>query len=80
MADAGEVGAEEHQNILQPGITMQLQGIAPPRPLYISSASTIDNWKTWKQMWENYSTVAGMNRQPEHFEVCTEGLQHLCVP
>ena len=72
MADAGEVAAEaagEHQNTLPPGITMQMQGIAPPKPLDLSSASTIDNWKTWKQMWENYSIVAGINRQPEHFKI-----------
>ena len=72
MADAGEVAAEaagEQQNTLPPGITMQMQGIAPPKPLDLSSASTIDNWKTWKQMWENYSIVAGINRQPEHFKI-----------
>ena len=69
MADAGEVNAEEQQNTLPPEITMQLQGIAPPKPLDLSSASTIDNWMTWKQMWENYSIVAGKNRQPEHFKI-----------
>ena len=46
-----------------------LQGIQPPTGLNLSAKNKAVNWKIYKQQWENYSTVAQLEKQPEEYRV-----------
>ena len=50
--------------------------VKPPRPLDVSQ-TTAKSWKLWKQLWENYSIVAGLDLQDERYQkaifLCTIG-------
>ena len=41
--------------------------ISPPSPLVVD-VNTADNWKMWRQTWENYCVIAGLGAQPEDFK------------
>ena len=42
-------------------------GIRPPAPLAVNRG-VIDGWKTWKQMWQNYSVVAQLDKQTSQYQ------------
>ena len=41
--------------------------VSPPQPLEIEG-DRADNWKIWKQRWENYCIITGLNSQPEDYK------------
>ena len=41
--------------------------VSPPQPLEIEG-DRADNWKIWKQRWENYCIITGLNNQPEDYK------------
>ena len=41
--------------------------ISPPSPLVVD-VNTADNWKMWRQTWENYCIIAGLGTQPEDYK------------
>ena len=43
--------------------------VSPPQPLGIKG-NWADNWKIWKQGWDNYGIIAGLNSQLEDYK-CT---------
>lgn len=45
-----------------------IQGIHPPAPLD-TKHNIADNWKTFKQAWENYSIIMNIDSQPEAYKV-----------
>lgn len=47
-----------------------VQGITPPNPLDISSSgSAAENWKHFKQVWENYTIITNLTTQTEKYRV-----------
>lgn len=44
------------------------QGITPPGPLKING-EIADNWKTYKQIWENYSIITNLKNQSQEYQV-----------
>ena len=41
--------------------------VSPPPPLEMDG-DRADNWKLWKQRWENNYIIAGLNSQPEDYK------------
>ena len=41
--------------------------VSPSQPLEIED-DRADNWKIWKQQWENYCIITGLNSQPEDYK------------
>ena len=50
--------------------TFNRPNIAPPKPLVIESntAASAENWKIWRQMWENYVIISGIDSQPPEYQ------------
>lgn len=45
-------------------------GIMPPGKLNVSSTENMaENWKVWKQMWNNYVIIAKLGTQPPEYKV-----------
>ena len=44
--------------------------VAPPKALIIesSSAASAENWKIWRQMWDNYVIISGIDSQSEEYQ------------
>ena len=64
-APSGEQHGEQTVTLSPP----VLQGIQPPTGLNLSAKNKAVNWKIYKQQWENYSTVAQLEKQPEEYRV-----------
>ena len=45
-----------------------IQGIIPPKPLDITTNIT-ENWKQFKQIWENYDIITNLTAQTEQYRV-----------
>ena len=45
-----------------------VQGITPPKPLN-TTGNIVDDWKEFKQVWENYSIITSLNTQSEPYRV-----------
>ncbi len=45
-----------------------LSGISPPPHLDLQGNKK-DSWKLWKQIWENYAIVAGLQFHPEEYKI-----------
>lgn len=61
---------ETNQHNLQasaPVVPVTLAGIKPPSNLNLKDNIT-ENWKSYKQRWENYAIVANLAAQPERFK------------
>ena len=41
--------------------------VSPPQPLEIEG-DRADNWKIWKQSWQNYCIITGLHSQPEDYK------------
>ena len=39
-----------------------------PPPVLELETNTTDNWKLWKQMWENYLIVSGIESKPDKYK------------
>lgn len=48
--------------------TPQVQGIKPPEKL-ILTGNAAENWKTYKQIWSNYSIIANLEAREESYRV-----------
>jgi hypothetical protein len=46
-----------------------IQGIQPPTGLDLKSRNKAENWKAYKQCWENYTIVPQLDKQPEEYRV-----------
>ena len=44
-------------------------GIQPPTGLNLSSKNKSENWKLYKQQWQNYQIVAQLNKQTEAYRI-----------
>ena len=47
----------------------QLHGIAPPGKLDITQGNIAENWKTYKQVWNNYAVITSLDSRTEEFRV-----------
>ena len=45
-----------------------IQGITPPKPLD-TTANIAENWKQFKQIWENYAIITNLTAQTEQYRV-----------
>ena len=56
----------------QPSVAVQaaplIQGITPPKPLD-TTANIAENWKQFKQIWENYAIITNLTAQTEQYRV-----------
>ena len=56
----------------QQSVVMQaaplIQGITPPKPLDTTTNIT-ENWKQFKQIWENYAIITNLTVQTEQYRV-----------
>ena len=50
-----------------------VSGIKPPSPLNLDS-NISDNWKIFKQKWENYTIITELDKQEQKYQVAL--LQH----
>lgn len=51
-------------------IAMMTPGIMPPEKLNVSCAENLpENWKVWKQMWNNHIIIAKLATQPPECKV-----------
>ena len=46
-----------------------MHGIQPPTGLDLKSRNKAENWKAYKQRWENYIIVTQLDKQPEEYRV-----------
>ncbi|CAB4039641.1 Hypothetical predicted protein [Paramuricea clavata] len=46
-----------------------IHGIQPPTGLDLKSRNKAENWKAYKQRWENYIIVTQLDKQPEEYRV-----------
>ena len=44
-----------------------IHGIQPPTGLDLKSRNKAENWKAFKQRWENYIIVTQLDKQPEEY-------------
>ena len=42
--------------------------INPPAPLNASARDVPEEWKMWKQMWDNYCVLTNLSSQPESYQ------------
>ncbi|KAK3723357.1 hypothetical protein QZH41_002823 [Actinostola sp. cb2023] len=48
----------------------QIQGITPPNKLEVLDRDKlVENWKTFKQMWQNYAVITNMRAQTEEYRI-----------
>ena len=47
-----------------------VQGIKPPGHLQVNG-NIADNWKSYKQIWGNYSIITNLTAQAEEYQVHT---------
>ena len=56
----------------RPSIVMQavplIQGITPPKPLD-TTTNVAENWKQFKQIWDNYAIITNLTAQTEQYKV-----------
>ena len=56
----------------QPSVAMQaaplIQGITPPKPLD-TTTNIAENWKQFKEIWENYAIITNLTAQKEQYRV-----------
>ena len=52
---------------LAPAPAFRRPQVSPPQPLEIEG-DRADNWKIWKQRWDNYCIITGLNSQPEDYK------------
>ena len=56
----------------QPNVAMQaaplIKGITPPKPLD-TTTNIAENWKQFKQIWENYAIITNLTAQTEQYGV-----------
>ena len=45
-----------------------LPQVSPPASLNLKQ-NKVENWKLWKQIWENYLIVSQLNKQNDVFQV-----------
>lgn len=60
----GEPQGVAGQNSTQQTATRPPQGIRPPPVL-----TSMEEWKTWLQMWKNYSLIAGIKNHRKDYQV-----------
>ncbi|KAK3734824.1 hypothetical protein QZH41_002402 [Actinostola sp. cb2023] len=47
-----------------------LQGITPPNKLEVlDQDKLVENWKTFKQMWQNYTVITNLRSQTEEYRI-----------
>ena len=48
-------------------VHVSLPSGSPPPTLELET-NAVDNWKLWKQMWENYLIVSGLESKPDKYK------------
>ena len=48
--------------------TPHLAGVHPPTPLDLDKEHKVDNWKLWKQQWNNYMTLSNLKSLGDTFQ------------
>ena len=46
-----------------------IQGITPPKALNITHGNIAENWKNYKQVWQNYAIITNLKAQTEQYRV-----------
>ena len=76
MSDTEETTSNNTSTVATPSIAppamanniSPIQGIHPPRPLDVKG-NVADNWKTFKQVWQNYAIIMNITLQPKAYKV-----------
>ena len=60
-----------------------MHGLKPPSKLH-TTGSLAESWKAYKQVWENYSLISGLNTHTEEYKVafflhCAIGIEGLKI-
>jgi len=53
--------------------TPLVQGITPPKPLD-TTGNVVEDWKQFKQVWNNYSIITNLSAQTEDYRDSAEDL------
>ena len=70
LAEPNEVPpAELAKPAEQQNVAAMLQGIQPSTGLDLTSKQKAENWKLYKQRWENYSIVAQLHKETQEYKV-----------
>ena len=64
MAEADPAGDGAQANEQPPRM---LSGIKPPAPFSVNNG-VIDDWKTWRQAWDNYVIVSRLDKQQPDYQ------------
>lgn len=69
MSDSEETAPPlpSQQSIVMQAVPL-IQGIMPPKPLDTTTNIT-ENWKQFKQIWENYAIITNLTAQTEQYRV-----------
>ena len=68
---------QQSDTIMASSTTAMTPGIMPPGNLNLSSTENMaENWKVWKQMWNNYMIIAKLGTQPPEYKIISS--QYRC--
>ena len=55
--------------VAQPQQHTAHQVVNPPGPLNVSDTNSIDQWKTFKQLWENYAIITDLDKHNQKYQL-----------
>jgi len=44
-------------------------GLRPPQPLNVTDTNISENWRLFRQKWQNYAVITNLNQQPRTYQV-----------
>ena len=46
-----------------------VSGLRPPQPLNVTDTNFAENWRLFRQKWQNYAIITNLNNQPRQYQV-----------
>ena len=46
-----------------------VSGLRPPQPLNVTNTNIAENWRLFRQKWQNYAIITNLNNQPRQYQV-----------
>ena len=44
-------------------------GLRPPQPLNVTDTNMAENWRLFRQKWQNYAVITNLHQQPRAYQV-----------
>ena len=44
-------------------------GLRPPQPLNVTDTNIAENWRLFRQKWQNYAVITNLHQQPRAYQV-----------